>query len=66
MTGELQIEKISPEAVFFVDSRQFESGIYQYDKRIANSFLFYALEQEENSEQSEDNKEEAWLPKANP
>ena len=67
MAGELRVETLSPDAIFFVDSRQFESGVYKYDERIANSFLYYHVVQDQpNQSEDEQLKEEAPLLKANP
>lgn len=34
-------EQVSADAVFFVDSRQFDLTTFRYDARIANASLFF-------------------------
>ena len=52
MNQEMTVEKVSPNAIFFVDCRHFELGLQVYDERIANSLLSYGVYQE--VEESED------------
>ena len=53
MSGELKVEAVSPEAIFLVDSRQYELGLYQYDERIANALLCYDTESKEAEQYEE-------------
>jgi len=67
MVENLTIEKVSPSAIFFVDTRQFEQGLFLYDERIANCLLFYGLAQQQ-AEELEDvhDNEPTPILKANP
>ena len=58
MNEGLLFEQVSSDAVFVVDSRQFECGTYKYDERIANSLIYYGIKAERDTEESTDNKEE--------
>lgn len=50
MAEGLSMERVSSDAVFFIDSRQFENCVFQYDDRIANSLLFYNIEERQEQE----------------
>ena len=52
MAEGLLFEKVAPDAVFVVDSRQFESGLYKYDERIANSLVLYGVKAKQDTEES--------------
>ena len=52
MSEGLLFERVAPDAVFVVDSRQFESALYIYDDRIANSLMLYGAKPEQDVEES--------------
>lgn len=58
MSKGLVFEQVAPDAVFVVDSRQFECGTYKYDERTANALIYYGVEAEQDTEVSPSSEEE--------
>lgn len=58
MNEGLLFEQVSCDAVFVVDSRQFECGTYKYDEHIANSLIHYGVKAERDTEESTNNNKE--------